>query len=76
MLLGLVPANHRQVNLFNEGPDDRQIKLARVVEKLNYRYGRDKIRLAGAGYDLTWRHKQQWISKRYTTQWKKILNAK
>ncbi|MBO0950885.1 Y-family DNA polymerase [Fibrella forsythiae] len=76
MLTGLVPADHRQANLFNEGPDDRQIKLARVVDKLNYRYGRDKIRLASAGYDPSWHHKRQWMSKRYTTQWKEILKAK
>ncbi|ARK08846.1 Y-family DNA polymerase [Fibrella sp. ES10-3-2-2] len=76
MLTGLVPAEFRQANLFNDGPDDRQSKLARVVDKLNYRYGRDKIRLAAAGYDPSWHHKQQWMSKRYTTQWKDILTVK
>ncbi|ARK10116.1 Y-family DNA polymerase [Fibrella sp. ES10-3-2-2] len=76
MLTGLVPADFRQANLFNDGPDDRQVKLARVVDKLNYRYGRDKIRLAAAGYDPTWHHKQKWMSKRYTTQWKDILTVK
>jgi DNA polymerase V len=76
MLTGLVPADHRQASLFSEGPDDRQITLARVVDKLNYRYGRDRVRLASAGYDPTWKHKQQWMSKRYTTQWKDILTVK
>jgi len=76
MLTGLIPADFRQTNLFNDGPDDRQVRLARVVDKLNYRYGRDKIRLAAAGYDPSWHHKQQWMSKRYTTQWKDILNVK
>lgn len=76
MLTGLVPADFRQSNLFNDGPDDRQIKLARIVDKLNYRYGRDKLRLASAGYDPTWHHKQQWMSPRYTTQWKDILKVK
>ncbi len=76
MLTGLVPVDYRQTNLFNCGPDDRQIKLARVVDKLNYRYGRDKVRLAAAGYDPSWHHKQQWMSKRYTTQWKEILTVR
>ena len=76
MLNGLVPADHRQVDLFTSGPDDRQIKLARVVDKLNYRHGRDKVRLASAGYDPFWHHKQQWMSGRYTTQWKEIMRVK
>ncbi|MBO0951566.1 Y-family DNA polymerase [Fibrella forsythiae] len=76
MLTGLVPADFRQANLFNDGPDDRQVRLARVVDKLNYRYGRDKIRLAAAGYDPIWHHKQQWMSRRYTTRWKDILKVK
>ena len=61
MLTGLVPANHRQGDLLTNGPDDRQIKLSRVVDRLNYRHGRDKVRLAGAGYDPSWHHRQQWI---------------
>jgi DNA polymerase V len=76
MLTGLVPADFRQANLFNQGPDDRQIRLARIVDKLNYRYGRDKVRLASAGYDPSWHHKRQWMSPRYTTQWKDILIVK
>ncbi|HEY0108502.1 MAG TPA: Y-family DNA polymerase [Fibrella sp.] len=75
MLTGLVPADFRQANLFNCGPDDRQTKLAQVVDQLNYRYGRDKVRVASAGYDPSWQHKRQWMSDRYTTQWKEILTV-
>ncbi len=33
------------------------------------------VRLAAAGYDLTWHHKRQWMSPSYTTVWKKILTV-
>jgi len=75
MLTDLVPADHRQGHLFTNGPDERLIKLSNVVDKLNHQHGRDKVRLAGAGYDPSWHHKQQWMSPRYTTVWKEILTA-
>ena len=76
ILSGLVPADHRQGDVFINGPDERLVKLSRVIDKLNYRHGRDKVRVAGAGYDPSWHHKRQWMSPRYTTQWKEIMNVK
>ncbi len=76
MLSGLVPAGHRQEELFSAGPDERLIKQARVIDRVNARHGRDRLGLAGSGFDPTWPHKQQWMSPRYTTQWKDILSVK
>ena len=76
MLSGLVSASHRQAAIFTNGPDERLIKLSAAVDKINHRYGRDRVRLAGAGYDPSWKHKRQWLSKRYTTQWKELLKAR
>lgn len=76
ILSGLVPAGHRQGSIFTNGPDERLVKLSGVVDALNYRHGRDKVRLAGAGYDPTWPHKRQWMSPRYTTQWKDIITVR
>ncbi|MBC8155778.1 MAG: DUF4113 domain-containing protein [Bacteroidetes bacterium] len=73
ILSGLVPIDHRQGNVFTSGPDERLVKLSKIIDKLNSRYGRDKLRIAGAGYDPTWHHKQQWMSPCYTTRWKDIL---
>lgn len=75
MLTGLVPADHLQADLFRAGPDARMIELSATVDKLNCRHGRDRIRLASAGYDPSWHHKRQWMSPRYTTQWEDILRA-
>lgn len=73
ILTDLRPDSHRQESLFCHGPDERLIKLHRVVDKLNHRYGRDKIRLAAQGYDPTWHHLRQWLSPCYTTHWADIL---
>lgn len=37
---------------------------------------RNKVRLAGAGYDTTWHHKQQWMSPACTTKWREVLGVK
>ena len=76
MLSGLVPAGYRQETLFTEGPNERLATLATVMDRMNSRHGRDKLRLAGAGYDPSWHFKRQWLSPRYTTQWKEILSVR
>ena len=75
ILSGLVPTGHRQGDVFTSGPDERIVKLSAVIDKINYRHGRDKVRVAGAGYDPSWHHKQQCMSPRYTTQWKEIIKV-
>mgnify|MGYP002777700964 CR=1 FL=1 len=76
MLTGLVPADHLQKRLFTHDPDERLRTLARVVDRLNYRHGRDRVRLAGAGFDSSWHHKRQWMSPQYTTKWTDILRVR
>lgn len=76
ILSGLVPADHRQQNIFTEGPNERLVRLSAAIDRLNQRFGRDKVRLAGAGFDTTWHHKQQWMSPAYTTKWGGILMVK
>ena len=76
ILSGLVPVSFQQQDLFTDGPDERLVKLAGVMDKVNSRFGRDRLRLVGAGYDPTWHHKRQLMSPCYTTQWGDILRVK
>ena len=76
MLSGLVPDTHLQQHLFIDEPDGRMSKLSGVMDALNKRYGHDRVRLAGAGYDSSWHHKRQWMSPRRTTDWKEILTVR
>jgi DNA polymerase V len=75
LLSDLVPSDYRQKGIFVEGPDERLIKLAGVIDKLNAQFGQDKLRLASQMYNPDWPMKQQYLSPRYTTQWKDILIA-
>ena len=72
----LVPATHQQQALFTAAPDERLQKLSKVMDKLNQRHGRDKLRLASQGYNKGWHHRQEHLSRRYTTDWKDILEVR
>jgi DNA polymerase V len=76
IMSNLVPADHRQKGVFVEGPDERLIKLATVMDTLNHQHGRDRVRLASQGGDPDWGHKQAFLSPCYTTRWKDSLVVK
>lgn len=76
MLTDLVGADYRQVGVFTDGPDERLIRVSAVMDKVNQRYGHDKLRLASQQYNPEWPMKQTYLSKRYTTRWEDILEAK
>lgn len=76
MLSDLVPGDYRQKGVFVEGPNEKLMALSSVVDKINRRYGQDKLRLASQQYNPNWPMKQNYLSKRYTTRWEDILEAK
>lgn len=76
IMTDLVPADYRQKGVFVDGPDERLIQLAGVVDKLNQRYGQNKIRLASQLYNPDWPMQRQFLSPCYTTRWKDILRVK
>ncbi|MBD2700167.1 Y-family DNA polymerase [Spirosoma sp. BT702] len=75
LLTDLVPESYRQKGVFVEGPDERLIKLAGVVDKVNKRFGQDKLRLASQMYNPEWPYQQKYLSPHYTTRWEDILEA-
>lgn len=75
IMSNLVPADYRQKGVFVDGPDERLIKLAGVLDNLNNRHGRDRVRLASQGFDPDWGHRQEHLSPCYTTRWKDILTV-
>ena len=76
MLTDLVPFDYRQKGVFVEGPNEKMLQLFNVVDKLNRRYGQDKLRLASQQYNPDWPMKQTYLSPRYTTRWDDILEVK
>ncbi|SFE31589.1 Y-family DNA polymerase [Spirosoma endophyticum] len=76
MLTDLVPFDYRQKGVFVDGPNEKMLQLFTVVDRLNRRYGQDKLRLASQQYNPDWPMKQKYLSPRYTTRWEDILEAK
>ena len=43
------------------------------MDEINARYGRGALRIAAEGYEKTWKMKQEFLSKQYTTDWNDII---
>ena len=74
-LADLVADTVIQPTLFTPPPDARQTEVARVMDAINARFGRDTIHLAATGVTQRaqrWRMRQAHRSPRYTTQWSEL----
>lgn len=70
MLMGLMPAEHRQGSLLEKaGEREKQVSLNRTLDRINQRYGRGAIALAGAGITKGWKMRRGNLSPAYTTDW-------
>ena len=70
---GIIPAGEVQYNLFSNYDNSKQLALSNLMDEINERYGRGKLRIAAEGYDKTWKMKQEFLSKQYTTNWSDII---
>jgi DNA polymerase V len=73
---GIIPAGEVQYNLFSNYDNSKQQALSGLMDDINARYGRGALRVAAEGYDKTWKMKQEFLSKQYTTSWTDIIVAK
>ena len=72
VLFELTPADKNNLDLF-EQLDEKNLILAETMDKLNYKYGRNTIFIAGEGIKRPWTMKQEYLSCRFTTSWNEIL---
>ncbi len=70
---GIIPAGEVQYHLFNNYDNSKQQALSSLMDDINVRYGRGALRVAAEGYDKTWKMKQEFLSKQYTTDWRDII---
>jgi DNA polymerase V len=68
------PANQVQQGLFQA--DQANPKLMGILDKLNSRYGREKVRIGSAGYGRSWKMKREMLSPCYTTNLADIIRIK
>jgi DNA polymerase V len=73
---GIIPAGEVQYNLFSNYDNSKQQALSSLMDDINARYGRGALRVAAEGYNKTWKMKQEFLSKQYTTNWNDIIIAR
>lgn len=72
IVTGLVPEENKQFHLFEE-ENPKHLALMQTMDKLNSKFGTRKLKLANQDLNLTWNMKQQYLSPKYTTNFKEIL---
>lgn len=70
MLMGLMPAEQRQATLFEDADAiSRRKRLNETLDRINGRFGRRTIELAGAGICKAWAMRAANRTQAYTTDW-------
>ena len=75
ILMGLVPKNQRQLNLFIE-ENPKHKPLMQAIDTINNKYDTYKIRLGNQDLKRTWKMRQERLSPRYTTNINDIITVK
>jgi len=68
----LIEENKKQLQLFEE-ENPKHLALMKAMDKLNYKIGDTKVKLASQNLKLTWNMNQKHLSPKYTTRFKEIL---
>ena len=70
--MGLKPEDKHQFSLFNdENPKHKSVM--KVIDSLNQKYRKSKVKIANQDLDKTWKMKQDHLSPRYTTSINEII---
>lgn len=71
----LIDEDKKQLQLFEE-ENPKHLALMKVMDKLNNKIGDAKVKLASQNLSLTWNMNQNYLSPKYTTNFKEILEIK
>ncbi|SCY41383.1 DNA polymerase V [Nonlabens sp. Hel1_33_55] len=73
-LLQIVPDNQIQTSLFDEKHKNESKEITQVIDALNDKYGKNKVKVATVGNrEKEWALIKEHRSPRYTTQWQELL---
>lgn len=76
MLSNIVPAEGQQTDLFGfKQSVSKSDKLMSVMDEINRKMGKQKLRIASQGYKQPWAMKQDMKSQGFTTKWSEILSS-
>jgi DNA polymerase V len=71
----IMPENQVTAGLFDEVDRPKHKALMTVVDRLNFKYGREKLRIGKQGFGRKWHLKQENISKCYTTRMDELMEV-
>ena len=71
----IIPQDQKQFNLFVE-ENPKHEKLMKVMDDIRKKTGERKIRLGNQDLNRTWKMKQNFLSKKYTTDITELLHIK
>jgi DNA polymerase V len=72
IVTAIIPENQKQLHLFEE-ENPKHLKLMQVMDAFHKKTGERKIRLGNQDLQRTWKMKQNHLSRKYTTDFKEIL---
>jgi DNA polymerase V len=72
IIMDFIPESEVQMNLF-ENSNPKHVNLMKAIDKLNHRFGQQKIRLSIQDQKRIWKMKQEKLSPRYTTNINDII---
>jgi DNA polymerase V len=71
----LVPERNVQSALFDVGDRDKKRKVMEVMDLVNRKYGRDRMRVGAQGYGKRWHLRCEQRSRAYTTRLSELLEV-
>jgi DNA polymerase V len=71
----IIDENKKQFQLFEE-ENPKHLALMKVMDRLNLKIGDTKVKLATQNLSLTWNMNQNYLSPKYTTNFKEILEIR
>ncbi|WP_317614920.1 Y-family DNA polymerase [Apibacter adventoris] len=73
---GIIPETERQTSLFEEDTFLKHRPIMQAMDILNRKYFNDKVKLGCQDLKTTWKMKQSFLSKRFSTHIKDIICVK
>jgi DNA polymerase V len=72
----IVPIGAIQTNFFDNPNTEKNAKLTEVLDAMNNKFGRDKLRFASMGYKHEWKARAEKLTKHFTTDKDDIILIK
>lgn len=69
----IVPVGYIQTDLFNNPNTEKNAALTETLNKINDRFGRDKLRFASTGFNHTWKALPEKLTQHFTTDTNDII---